>query len=110
MRGGTNGARIRLAPQKDWEVNNPRELAKVLQRLEGIQSDFNRAQSGGKKVSLAELLVDRTKLLTLTVPEMTVLVDGMRALNANAGQAAHGVFTDKAGTLSLFRELAGHVY
>ena len=166
MRGGANGARIRLAPQKDWEVNNPRELAKVLQRLEGIQNDFNRAQSGGKKISLAdlivlgggaaieqaakkagvnvmvpfapgrvdasqaqtdvasfaalepaadgfrnyfrngqrlspaELLVDRAKLLTLTVPEMTVLVGGMRVLNANAGQAAHGVFTGRPGTLS----------
>ena len=166
MRGGASGARIRLSPQKDWEVNNPRELAKVLQRLEGIQNDFNRSQSGGKKVSLAdlivlggnaaveqaakkagvtvmvsfipgradasqaqtdvasfaalepvadgfrnyfregqrlsptELLVDRAKLLTLTVPEMTVLVGGMRALNANSGQAAHGVFTGKAGTLS----------
>ena len=165
MRGGANGARIRLAPQKDWEVNNPAELAKVLQRLEGIQKDFNGAQSGGKKVSLAdlivlgggaaieqaakkagytvqvpftpgradaseaqtdaasfaaleptadgfrnyfrngqrlspaEMLVDRANLLTLTVPEMTVLVGGMRALNANAGQAAHGVFTDRPGTL-----------
>ena len=152
MRGGANGARIRLAPQKDWEVNNPAELAKVLKRLEGIQKDFNGAQSGGKKVSLAdlivlggaaaieqaakkaghdvqvpftpgrtdasqaqtdvesfavleptadgfrnyfgdgnrrspaEMLVDRANLLTLTVPEMTVLVGGMRALNANAGQ------------------------
>ena len=167
MRGGANGARVRLAPQKDWEVNNPRELAKVLQRLEGIQSDFNRAQSGGKKkisladlivlgggaaieqaaknagvtvmvpfmpgradatqaqtdaasfaalepladgfrnyfhsgqrLSPAEMLVDRAKLLTLTVPEMTVLVGGLRAMNANAGQAAHGVFTARPGTLS----------
>ncbi len=166
MRGGANGARIRLAPQKDWEVNNPRELAKVLQRLEGIQQDFNRAQSGGKTVSLAdlivlgggaaieqaakkaghdvqvpftpgrtdasqaqtdmasfavleptadgfrnyfgkgqrrspaEMLVERANLLTLTVPEMTVLVGGMRALNANAGEARHGVFTDRPGTLS----------
>ncbi len=166
MRGGANGARIRLAPQKDWEVNNPGELAKVLQRLEGIQKDFNRAQVGGKMVSLADLivlgggaaieqaakaaghnvvvpftpgradaseaqtdvasfapleptadgfrnyfrkgqrqspaalLVDRANLLTLTVPEMTVLVGGMRALNANAGQAGHGVFTDRPGTLS----------
>ena len=166
MRGGANGARIRLAPQKDWEVNNPDELAKVLKRLEGIQKDFNRAQSGGKKVSLAdlivlggsaaieqaakkaghdvqvpftpgrtdasqeqtdvnsfavleptadgfrnyfgdgnrgspaEMLVDRANLLTLTVPEMTVLVGGMRALNANAGQSGHGVFTDRPGTLS----------
>jgi catalase-peroxidase len=166
MRGGANGARIRLAPQKDWEVNNPDELAKVLKRLEGIQKDFNRAQSGGKKVSLAdliilggsaameqaakkvghdvqvpfapgrtdasqeqtdvnsfavleptadgfrnyfgednrrspaEMLVDRANQLTLTVPEMTVLVGGMRALNANAGQSGSGVFTDRPGTLS----------
>ena len=161
MRGGANGARIRLAPQKDWEVNNPAELAKVLQRLEGIQQDFNGKQSDGKKVSLAdlivlggsaaveqvagtqvpfapgrvdalqtqtdaasfaylepaadafrnyyrngqslspaEMLVDRAKLLTLTVPEMTVLVGGMRTLNANTGQAAHGVLTARAGTLS----------
>ena len=163
MRGGANGARLRLAPQKDWEVNNPTELAKVLPRLEAIQKDFNR---GGQKVSLAdlivlggtaaieqaaknggynvlipftpgrvdaseaqtdaasfamlepaadgfrnyfrngqrlsppEMLVDRARLLTLTVPEMTVLVGGMRVLNANAGQAGHGVFTDRAGTLS----------
>ncbi len=166
MRGGANGARIRLAPQKDWEVNTPDELAKVLKRLEGIQNDFNRAQSGGKRVSLAdliilggsaaieqaaekaghdvqvpftpgrtdasqeqtdvnsfavleptadgfrnyfgksqrrsppEMLVDRANLLTLTVPEMTVLVGGMRALNANAGQSGHGVFTDRPGTLN----------
>jgi len=166
MRGGANGARIRLAPQKDWEVNNPKELAKVLKRLESIQKDFNKAQSGGKKVSLAdvivlggaaaieqaakdaghdvqvpftpgrtdasqqqtdvnsfavleptadgfrnyfgkgsnrspaEMLVDRADLLTLNVPEMTVLVGGMRALNANAGQSGHGVFTDRPGTLS----------
>ncbi len=164
-RGGANGARIRLAPQKDWAVNNPVELAKVLQKLEGIQQEFN--SSGGKKkvsmadlivlgggaaieqaakkagvtvmvpftpgrgdatqaqtdaatfatlepkadgfrnyfgsglnLSPAEMLVDRAKLLTLTVPEMTVLVGGMRALNANVGQAAHGVFTDRPGTLS----------
>jgi catalase-peroxidase len=166
MRGGANGARIRLAPQKDWEANNPDELAKVLKRLERIQKDFNRAQSGGKKVSLAdvivlggaaaveqaaskaghdvkvpftpgrtdasqeqtdvesfavleptadgfrnyfgegnskspaEMLVDRADLLNLTVPEMTVLVGGMRALGANAGEAQHGVFTDKPGTLN----------
>jgi len=166
MRGGANGARIRLAPQKTWEVNNPAELAKVLKRLEGIQKDFNRTQSGGKQVSLAdlivlggsaaieqaaknaghdvqvpftpgrtdasqeqtdansfavleptadgfrnyfgngnrrspaEMLVDRANLLTLTMPEMTVLVGGMRALNANAGQSEHGVFTDQPGTLS----------
>jgi catalase-peroxidase len=166
MRGGANGARIRLAPQKGWEVNNPAELARVLKRLEGIQGDFNRAQSGGKKVSLAdlivlagsaaieqaarragqdvevpftpgrtdasqeqtdvnsfsvleptadgfrnyfgkgnrrspaEMLVDRANLLTLTVPEMTVLIGGMRALNANAGQSEHGVFTDRPGALS----------
>ena len=166
MRGGANGARIRLAPQKDWAVNNPGELTKALQRLEGIQQEFNRAQSGGKQISLAdlivlggnaaieqaakkaghnvqvpfapgrtdatqaqtdvasfavlepaadgfrnyyragqslspaEMLVDRANLLRLTVPEMTVLVGGMRALNANAGQAAHGVFTSRPGTLS----------
>jgi catalase-peroxidase len=165
-RGGVNGARIRLAPQKDWAVNNPRELARVLQSLEAIRKDFNRARTGGKKVSLAdlivlggnaaieqaakdaglavqvpftpgrtdatqaqtdvvsfaaleptadgfrnyfgsgqsrspaELLVDRANLLTLTVPEMTVLVGGMRALNANAGQSGHGVFTDQPGRLS----------
>ena len=166
MRGGANGARIRLAPQKDWAVNDPAELAKVLQRLEGIQADFNRAQSGGKQVSLAdlivlgggaaieqaaknaghdvqvpftpgrmdasqaqtdvasfavleptadgfrnyfgsgqsrspaEMLVDKASMLTLTVPEMTVLVGGLRTLNANAGQTAHGVFTARPGTLS----------
>ena len=166
MRGGANGARIRLAPQKDWAANDPAELAKVLKRLEDIQNDFNRAQSGGKKVALAdlivlggvaaieqaakssghdvrvpftpgrtdasqeqtdvnsfavleptadgfrnyfgdgnrrspaEMLVDRANLLSLTVPEMTVLVGGMRALNANAGQSAHGVFTGRPGTLS----------
>ncbi|MBK6796509.1 MAG: catalase/peroxidase HPI [Acidobacteria bacterium] len=167
MRGGANGARIRLSPQKDWDANNPAELAKVLQRLEGIQKDFNRAQSvmkkkvsladlivlggaaaieqaaksaganvmvpftpgrtdaseaqtdvasfaplepsadgfrnyyrTGQRLSPAEMLVDRASLLTLTVPEMTVLVGGMRALNANTGQAAHGVFTDRPGTLS----------
>ena len=165
-RGGANGARIRLAPQKDWEVNNPKGLAKVLQRLEGVQKDFNGAHSGGKQVSLAdlivlgggaaveqaakkagyevqvpftpgrtdalqaqtdvvsfsvleptsdgfrnyfgngqrrssvELLVDRASLLTLTVPEMTVLVGGMRALDANAGQAEHGVLTNQPGTLN----------
>jgi catalase-peroxidase len=165
-RGGANGARIRLAPQKDWDANNPRELAKVLQRLEGIQKDFNHAQSGGKKVSLAdlivlggnaaveqaakkagydvqvpftpgrtdasqdqtdpvsfavleptadgfrnyfgknvrrspaEMLVDRATNLMLTVPEMTVLVGGMRALNANEGQTQYGVFTDRPGTLT----------
>jgi catalase-peroxidase len=167
MRGGANGARIRLAPQKDWDVNSPRDLAKVLGRLEGIQNEFNKAQAGGKKkVSLAdvivlggtaaveqaaksagydvkvpftpgradasqeqtdvksfavleptadgfrnyfasgqskspaELLVDRASQLTLTVPEMTALVGGMRTLNANAGQTAHGVFTDHPGTLT----------
>jgi catalase-peroxidase len=165
-RGGANGARIRLSPQKDWDVNNPRELAKVLQRLEAIQKDFNRTLSGAKKVSLADLivlgggaaveqaakkagydvnvpftpgrtdasqeqtdpvsfavleptadgfrnyfgnavnrspaamLVDRASNLTLTVPEMTVLVGGLRVLNANAGQTQYGVFTDRPGTLT----------
>ena len=165
-RGGANGARIRLAPQKDWEVNNPAELATVLQKLGAIQNDFNSAQTGGKRISLAdlivlggcaaveeaaknaghavkvpfspgrmdasqeqtdvhsfavmepvvdgfrnyaqkghegavaEMLVDRANLLTLTAPEMTVLVGGLRALNANAGQAKHGVFTTRPGTLT----------
>jgi catalase-peroxidase len=160
-RGGANGARIRLAPQKDWEVNQPAQLAKVLKALEGNQKEFNGAQPGGKKVSLAdiivlggcagveqaaknagydvtvpftpgrtdasqeqtdtlsfavlepvadgfrnylkakyavsaeELLVDRAQLLTLTAPEMTVLVGGMRVLNANFGQSRHGVFTER---------------
>ena len=166
MRGGANGARIRLAPEKDWAANTPRELATVLQKLEGVQKDFNKTLTGGKKVSLAdvivlagnaaieqaaksggsevqvpftpgradasqaqtdvtsfaflepaadgfrnyysagqrrspaELLIDKANLLTLTVPEMTALVGGLRALNANVGQAAHGVFTDKPGTLT----------
>jgi len=166
MRGGANGARIRLAPQKDWEVNNPEELAKVLKTLEKVRKDFNKSLSGGKKVSLADvivlggsaaveqaakqagysvevpftpgrtdasqkmtdvnsfavleptadafrnyyseasyasptkMLVEKADLLTLSVPEMTVLVGGMRALNANTGQAKHGVFTDKPGTLN----------
>ncbi|BBL58860.1 catalase/peroxidase HPI [Methylomonas koyamae] len=166
MRGGANGARIRLAPQKDWEANDPAELAKVLAKLEAIQSDFNRSLKGGKKVSLAdvivlggsaaveeaakkagvnvqvpfkpgrmdasqeqtdvnsaavlepkadgfrnffakdnahspaEMLVERANFLTLSVPEMTVLVGGMRALDANAGHAKHGVFTSKPGTLT----------
>jgi catalase-peroxidase len=165
-RGGANGARIRLAPQKTWEVNQPAELAKVLQTLEAIQKDFNSAQSGGKKVSLsdlivlggcaaveaaakkaghdvkvpfspgrmdasqeqtdvdsfavlepaadgfrnyarkglegsaAELLVDKAQLMTLTAPEMTVLIGGMRALNANVGQSKHGVFTKRPETLT----------
>ncbi len=165
-RGGANGARIRLAPQKDWEVNQPAQLKTVLDTLEGIQTEFNSAQSGGKKVSLAdlivlggcaaveqaaknagcavtvpftpgrmdasleqtdvesfavleptadgfrnylkgkysvsaeELLVDRAQLLTLTAPEMTVLVGGMRVLNANFGQSQHGVFTARPETLS----------
>jgi catalase-peroxidase len=165
-RGGANGARIRLAPQKDWAVNQPAELSKVLQKLEGIQKEFNGAQAGGKKVSLAdmivlagcaavesaakkaghavtvpftpgrmdasqeqtdvesfaflepatdgfrnytkkgaeafgaELLVDKANLLTLTAPEMTVLIGGMRALGANVGGAAHGVFTKNAGALT----------
>jgi catalase-peroxidase len=165
-RGGANGARIRLAPQKDWEVNQPAELAKVIQTLEAIQKDFNGKQSGGKKVSLAdlivlggcaaveeaakkaghdvkvpfspgrtdasqeqtdvasfavleptadgfrnyirkgreesapELLVDRANLLTLTAPEMTVLIGGMRVLNANFGQSKHGVFTKRPEMLT----------
>ena len=165
-RGGANGARIRLAPQKFWEVNQPAELAKVLQTLEAIQNDFNRSQTGGKKVSLAdlivlggcaaveqaakkaghdvkvpfspgrtdasqeqtdvdsfavleptadgfrnylrqghegsaaELMVDRANLMTLTAPEMTVLVGGMRALNANFGQSDYGVFTKQPETLT----------
>jgi catalase-peroxidase len=165
-RGGANGARIRLAPQKDWEVNQPEQLATVLETLEGIQKKFNSAQSGGKKVSLAdvivlggcagveqaaknaghdvsvpftpgrtdasqeqtdvdsfavlepaadgfrnylktkyavsaeELLVDRAQLLTLTAPEMTVLIGGMRVLNANFGQSQHGVFTKRPETLT----------
>jgi len=165
-RGGANGARIRLAPQKDWEVNQPDQLAKVLKTLEGIQSEFNKAQSGSRKVSLAdlivlggcagveqaakkaghnvnvpftpgrmdasagqtdvksfavlepiadgfrnylkgnysvsaeELLVDKAQLLTLTAPEMTVLVGGLRVLNANFGQSQHGVFTQRPQTLT----------
>ncbi|MDQ1315018.1 MAG: catalase-peroxidase [Pseudomonadota bacterium] len=165
-RGGANGARIRLAPQKDWEVNQPAQLAQVLQTLEGIQGEFNGAQSGGKRVSLAdlivlagcagveqaakngghavtvpftpgrmdasqaqtdvdafavlepvadgfrnyqkahytvsaeELLVDKARQLTLTAPEMTVLVGGLRVLNANAGQSRHGVFTRRPEVLT----------
>ena len=165
-RGGANGGRIRLAPQKDWEVNQPAELAKVLAKLEEIQKEFNGAQSGGKKVSLAdlivlggsaaieeaakkagsdvkvpfapgrtdasqaqtdvesfavlepradgfrnyvckgldgyaaELLLDKAQLLTLTAPEMTVLIGGLRALYANFVQSAHGVFTKRPGTLA----------
>jgi catalase-peroxidase len=165
-RGGANGARIRLAPQKDWDVNQPAQLAKVLQKLEAIQKEFNASQSGEKKVSLADLivlggsagiekaakdaghdikvpftpgrmdasqeqtdvdsfapleltadgfrnylrgqqrlspeeqLVDRAQLLTLTAPEMTVLVGGLRVLGANAGKAAHGVFTKRPETLT----------
>jgi catalase-peroxidase len=166
MRGGANGARVRLAPQNDWPANDPKELARVLKRLETIQNDFNRSQSGGKQVSLAdlivlggaagieqaaknaghevqvpftpgrtdasqaqtdvqsfavlepsadafrnyfsadnyrsppEMLVDKANLLTLTVPETTVLIGGMRSLNANTGGSKHGVFTDRPGTLS----------
>jgi catalase-peroxidase len=165
-RGGTNGARIRLAPQKDWEANSPAELAKVLSALEGIQSAFNGSATGGKKISMAdlivlggsaaieaaaskaghsvtvpftpgrmdasqeqtdidsfepleptadgfrnfkrkaierppeELLVDRAQLMTLTAPEMTVLVGGMRALDANNGGTKHGVLTSRPGTLT----------
>ncbi|MEM8897513.1 MAG: catalase/peroxidase HPI [Bacteroidota bacterium] len=165
-RGGANGARIRLAPQKDWEVNNPSQLAKVLGVLEGVQKEFNGAQSGGKEVSIAdlivlagcagieeaarnaghditvpftagradanmedtdadsftvlepgadgfrnykngkhtatseELLVDKAQLLSLTVPEMTVLVGGMRVLDTNFDGSKHGVFTDRPGSLT----------
>jgi len=165
-RGGANGARIRLAPQKDWKVNQPEQLAKVLKTLEGIQSEFNAAQSGGKKVSLADLivlaggagvekaaknaghtltvpfiagrtdasqaqtdvdsfgflepiadgfrnylkgkysvsaealLVDKAQLLDLTAPEMTVLVGGLRVLNANVGQSKHGVLTKQPEALT----------
>jgi len=165
-RGGANGARIRLEPQKDWEVNQPAQLAKVLQKLEAIQKEFNASQSGGKRVSLAdlivlggcagveaaakkaghnvtvpfapgrtdasqeqtdvesfgylepcadgfrnylkakfsvsaeELLIDKAQLLTLTVPEMTVLVGGLRVLGANHGKSAHGAFTKRAETLT----------
>jgi catalase-peroxidase len=165
-RGGANGARIRLAPQKDWEVNQPAQLAKVLDTLEGIRAAFDAAQSGGKKVSLADLivlggaaaieaaakaagqdvivpfvpgrtdasqeqtdvesfsvlepvvdgfrnyqkaeysipaealLIDRAQLLTLTAPEMTVLLGGMRVLNANVGQSQHGVLTKRPGALT----------
>jgi catalase-peroxidase len=166
MRGGANGARLRLAPQKDWPVNQPAQLASVLKVLEGIQNDFNAAQSGGKKVSMADLivlagnagveqaaknaghdvtvpfiagrmdasqeqtdvesfgflepaadgfrnylgghykvsaealLVDKAQLLTLTAPEMTVLVGGLRVLNTNVGQARHGVFTQRPESLT----------
>ncbi len=165
-RGGANGARIRLAPQKNWEVNQPAELAKVLQKLEAMQKDFNGTQSGGKKVSLAdlivlggcaaveaaakkagqevkvpfspgrmdasqqqtdvesfaflepaadglrnyvrkglegsaaELLVDKAQLMTLTAPEMAVLIGGLRVLNVNVGQSRHGVFTKRPETLT----------
>ena len=165
-RGGANGARIRLEPQKDWAVNEPKQLADVLATLERIAGDFNAAQAGGKKVSIADLivlagnagveqaarkagytlelpfspgrtdasqeqtdvlafiqlepiadgfrnyqktrysvpaealLVDRAQLLTLTAPEMTVLIGGLRVLGANVGQAQEGVFTDQPGTLS----------
>ncbi|MGZ2743769.1 catalase/peroxidase HPI [Burkholderia stagnalis] len=165
-RGGANGARIRLAPQKDWDVNQPAQLAKVLETLEGVQKVFNDAQSGGKKVSLADLivlagaagveqaakqagvavtvpfapgrtdasqaqtdveamavlepvadgfrnylkgtytvpaealLVDKAQLLTLSAPELTALVGGLRVLGANVGDSRHGVFTDRPGTLT----------
>jgi catalase-peroxidase len=165
-RGGANGARIRLAPQKDWAVNEPAELAQVLAKLEGIQAVFNASASGGKRISMAdlivlaggaaieaaaaqagqsievpftpgrmdatqaqtdvesfavlepkadgfrnhvraglegaaaELLLDKAQLLSLSAPEMTVLVGGLRVLGANVGQAAHGVFTQRPGVLS----------
>ena len=165
-RGGANGARLRLAPQRDWEVNQPAELAKVLAKLEGVQKDFNAAQTGGKKISLADLivlggcaaveaaakkaghavtvpfvpgrtdatqaqtdvasfaplqpltdgfrnyvrkgheaavaeqLIDKANLLTLTAPEMTVLIGGLRSLGANVGNAKHGVFTKRTDELT----------
>jgi catalase-peroxidase len=166
MRGGANGARIRLAPQKDWEVNQPQQLAKVLQTLEGVQQAFNAAQSGSKKVSIAdlivlggcaavekaahddgnaievpftpgrtdttqeltdvesfeplkpeadgfrnyrraaftvsdeEMLIDKAQLLLLSAPEMTVLVGGLRVLDANYNQSKHGVLTQTPGKLT----------
>ncbi len=166
MRGGTNGGRLRLAPQKDWAVNNPAEITKVVAKLEAIQASFNKAQKGGKKISLADtivlagaagieeaarkaghsltvpfkpgrgdasqaqtdvaafepleptadgfrnyygagsvmspvdMLVDRANMLSLTVPEMIVLVGGLRALDANTGGAKHGVFTNTPGQLN----------
>ena len=166
MRGGANGARVRLAPQKDWDVNRPQQLAAVIEKLEGIQKEFNDAQTGNKTVSLAdviviagnvgveaaaknagrevtvpftpgrmdatqeqtdvesfavlepnvdafrnyqkakysvsaeEMMIDKAQLLTLSAPEMTVLVGGMRMLNTNADGSKHGVFTDKEATLS----------
>ncbi len=166
MRGGANGARIRLAPQRDWEANDPQELASALNTLSKVQQDFNRSLSGGKKVSLADvivlggaaaieqaakkaghkitapftpgrtdamqemtdvnsfaalqptadafrnyysdasytspakMMVEKADLLTLTIPEMTALIGGMRALNANTGQSSHGVLTDEPGTLN----------
>ena len=165
-RGGANGARIRLAPQKDWEVNHPKELAKVLKTLEGIQQEFNKGQTGGKKISIAdiivlggcigvaeaarnagynvkvpfspgrtdatqaqtdvesfsvlepvadgfrnylkgkysvsaeELLIDKAQLMTLTAPEMTALIGGLRVLNTNYGHSKHGVYTDRPETLT----------
>ena len=166
MRGGANGARLSLVPQKDWEANNPEELAKVLETLAKVQEDFNKSQSDGKKISLADvivlagsaaieqaakqaglsvevpftpgrtdasqemtdvqsfavleptadafrnfysdksygsptkMMVEKADLLTLTVPEMAVLIGGMRALDANSGQIKHGVLTDQPGTLN----------
>jgi catalase-peroxidase len=165
-RGGANGARIRLAPQKDWEANQPQQLTRVLKTLEGVQSEFNKAQTGAKRVSLADLIVlggcagveqaakkagqsvtvpftpgrmdasqaqtdvesfavlepvadgfrnyrkaastvaaealllDKAQLLTLTAPEMTVLIGGLRALDTNVGQSRYGVFTRKPETLT----------
>jgi len=116
-RGGANGARIRLAPQKYWEINNPAQLSTVLDQLETVQTDFNNSQSDGKKVSLADLIVlagsvglesitaeklmvDRAQLLTLTAPEMTVLLGGLRVIGINQDGSQNGVFTDKPGTLT----------
>ena len=108
-RGGANGARIRLAPQKNWAANDPQKLSQILRKLEDIQSDFNlephadgfRNYVKGKyAIPAEEFLLDKAQLLTLTAPEMTALVGGLRVLGANTGGSKHGVFTTKKETLS----------